>query len=81
MLNPLLSCPREGALWFNCFAVTSEFFHRANFRAPDFLTYFIQTPELHSVHHQRDVHRYNFSDLPIRDRLFGTCRDADEFVP
>jgi sterol desaturase/sphingolipid hydroxylase (fatty acid hydroxylase superfamily) len=41
----------------------------------------IQTPELHSIHHQLDIHEFNFSDLPIWDRLFGTYRDADSFAP
>jgi sterol desaturase/sphingolipid hydroxylase (fatty acid hydroxylase superfamily) len=31
--------------------------------------YLIQTPELHPVRHQIDVHAFNFGDLPIRDRL------------
>jgi sterol desaturase/sphingolipid hydroxylase (fatty acid hydroxylase superfamily) len=37
-------------------------------------------PELHSVHHELDVHRYNFADLPIWDRMFGTYRDTDSFA-
>ena len=37
-------------------------------------------PELHSVHHQLDVHHYNYADIPLWDRLFGTYRDADDFV-
>ena len=49
-------------------------------RTPAWLRYFIQTPELHSVHHQRDVHRFNFSDIPIWDRLFGTYEDTTAFV-
>jgi len=36
---------------------------------------------LHSIHHQVDVHRYNFSDLPIWDRLFGTYKEAPGFAP
>lgn len=27
------------------------------------------------------VHRFNFSDIPLGDRLFGTYRDAIEFMP
>jgi sterol desaturase/sphingolipid hydroxylase (fatty acid hydroxylase superfamily) len=42
--------------------------------------YFIQTPELHSIHHQLDVHHYNHADLPLWDGLFGTYRDADTFA-
>ena len=74
----LLGCSLEGALWFNFFAATGEFFYHSNFKSPRWLKYFIQTPELHSVHHELDVHHYNYADLPIWDRLFGTYRDADD---
>lgn len=80
ILYPLLGCSLEGALWFNFFAAAGELFYHANIRTPPWLRYFIQTPELHSVHHELDVHRFNFADLPIWDRLFGTYRDADTFV-
>ena len=71
----------EGALWFNFFAATGEYFYHANLRTPSWMRYIIQTPELHSVHHELDVHKYNFSDLPVWDRLFGTYKDATAFVP
>ena len=77
----VLGISLEGAFWFNFFAATGEYFYHANFKSPSWLRYFIQTPELHSIHHQLDVHRYNFSDLPIWDRLFGTYKDATEFAP
>ena len=60
---------------------TGEFFYHSNFKSPPWLKYFIQTPELHSIHHELDVHRYNFADLPIWDRMFGTYRDTDSFAP
>jgi len=80
VLYPLLGCSLEGAMWFNFFAATGEFFYHSNFRSPRWLKYFIQTPELHSIHHELDVHRFNFADLPIWDRLFGTYRDTDTFA-
>ena len=80
ILYPLLGVSLEGALWFNCFAATGEFFYHSNFKSPPWLKYLIQTPELHSIHHQLNVHRYNFADLPIWDRLFGTYKDADTFA-
>src|SRR5262249_17335903 len=43
---------------------------RAGGRSPHWVKYFIQTPELHSIHHQLDVHYYNCADLPLWDRLF-----------
>jgi sterol desaturase/sphingolipid hydroxylase (fatty acid hydroxylase superfamily) len=80
ILYPLLGASMEGALWFNFFAATGEFFYHSNFKSPFWLKYFIQTPELHSIHHELGVHRYNFADLPIWDRIFGTYRDADGFA-
>lgn len=80
ILYPLLGASLVGAFWSNFFAATGEYVYHANFRSPRWLRYFIQTPELHSVHHELDVHRYNFSDLPLWDRLFGTYRDATEFA-
>ncbi len=79
VLYPVLGASMEGALWFNFFAATGEFFYHSNFKSPFWLKYFIQTPELHSIHHELGVHRYNFADLPIWDRIFGTYRDADGF--
>lgn len=80
ILYPMLGCSISGAMWFNFFAASGEFVYHSNFKSPRWLKYFIQSPELHSVHHERDVHTYNFSDLPIWDRLFGTYRDTDHFV-
>ena len=37
-------------------------------------------PESHSVHHQRDVHAYNYGDIPLFDILFGTFRNPQEFT-
>jgi sterol desaturase/sphingolipid hydroxylase (fatty acid hydroxylase superfamily) len=72
ILFPVLGCSILGGFWYNFFAATGEYFYHANVRTPKWLRYFIQTPELHSIHHQLDVHDYNYSDLPIWDRIFGT---------
>lgn len=80
VLYPLLGCSLPGALWYNFFAGTGEYFYHANVRTPAWLRYFIQTPELHSVHHQFDLHNQNFGDIPLWDRLFGTYRDTVGFV-
>lgn len=79
LLYPLLGCSLLGAFWYNFFAGTGEYFYHANIKTPRWLRYVIQTPELHSVHHQFDVHQYNFSDIPLWDRFFGTYKDATEF--
>ena len=80
ILYPLMGCSLLGAFWYNFFAGTGEYFYHANVKTPSWLRYFIQTPELHSIHHEFNVHQYNFSDIPLWDRLFGTYRDTTEFV-
>ncbi|MDW3194673.1 MAG: sterol desaturase family protein [Cytophagales bacterium] len=47
-------------------------FQHANINTPVWLGYFIQRPESHSVHHGRGLHKFNYSDVPIWDILFGT---------
>lgn len=51
----------------------------ANIKTPQWLGYIIQRPESHSVHHERGVHAFNYSDLPIFDILFGTFKNPKEF--
>lgn len=80
VLYPLLGCSLLGGFWYNFFAGTGEYFYHANVKTPSWLRYLIQTPELHSIHHQLDVHKFNYSDLPIWDRLFGTYKDTTAFV-
>lgn len=80
ILYPLLGCSLTGLFWYNFFAATGEYFYHANVRTPNWLRYLIQTPELHSVHHQFDVHKYNYSDIPLWDRMFGTFKDTTEFA-
>ncbi len=55
------------------------YFQHMNIRTPRWLGYIIQRPEAHCIHHQRDVHAYNYGDLPIWDMLFGTFRNPAGF--
>lgn len=71
----------EGAAWFNVFAAGGEYFYHSNLHTPHWLGYFIQRPEQHSIHHQLGVHAFNYGDITWWDRLFGTFREAEEFVP
>lgn len=80
ILFPLLGVSLLASFWYNLFAATGEYFYHANVKTPGWLRYFVQTPELHSIHHQFDVHAYNYSDLTIWDRLFGTYRDTRVFT-
>jgi sterol desaturase/sphingolipid hydroxylase (fatty acid hydroxylase superfamily) len=55
-------------------------FQHANIKTPVWLGYIVQRPESHSIHHERDLHAYNYSDLPLFDILFGTFRNPREFA-
>jgi sterol desaturase/sphingolipid hydroxylase (fatty acid hydroxylase superfamily) len=68
-------------VWVSFFGATGEYFYHSNIRTPRWLGYFIQRPEHHSIHHQLGVHQYNFGDITLWDRLFGTFREAEAFVP
>lgn len=50
-------------------------FQHANVRTPRWLGLFVQRPEMHTVHHARGVHHYNYADLAVIDLLFGTFRN------
>lgn len=47
-------------------------FQHGNIGTPRWLGYIIQRPEQHGIHHQRELHAGNYSNLPIFDRIFGT---------
>ncbi len=54
-------------------------FQHANIRTPHWLGYIVQRPESHTIHHGRGLHKYNYSDLPVFDILFGTFKNPKEF--
>ena len=53
----------------------AEFVYHMNIRTPQVMGLFFQRPEMHRIHHQRGLHHYNYSDLPLWDMLFGTYRN------
>jgi sterol desaturase/sphingolipid hydroxylase (fatty acid hydroxylase superfamily) len=54
-------------------------FQHTNIKTPQWLGYFIQRPESHSLHHAKGIHKYNYSDLPIFDIIFGTFKNPKEY--
>lgn len=54
-------------------------FQHANIKTPRWLGYIIQRPESHTMHHAKGIHRYNYSDLPLFDILFGTFYNPEGF--
>ena len=66
--------------WTSFFGAAGEYFYHSNIRTPKWVGLFIQRPEHHSIHHEFGIHKYNFGDLTIWDRLFGTFKDTDGFA-
>ncbi len=54
-------------------------FQHANIKTPQWIGYFIQRPESHSYHHAKNIHRHNYSDVPIFDIIFGTFYNPKEY--
>ena len=54
-------------------------FQHWNIHTPRALGYFVQRPESHCLHHERDVHARNFGDLPLWDMVFGTFHNPQRF--
>lgn len=77
----LLGGSIEAAAWFNFFAAVGEYYYHSNIRTPRWAGFFLQRPEHHSIHHQVNVHHFNYGDITWWDRLFGTFRDTDCFSP
>jgi sterol desaturase/sphingolipid hydroxylase (fatty acid hydroxylase superfamily) len=51
-----------------------------NVHTPRWLGYVIQRPEMHSLHHGRGVHAYNYGTTALWDVVFGTYRNPQDFV-
>lgn len=50
-------------------------FQHANIKTPRWLGYLVQRPESHTVHHAKGIHKYNYTDLPVIDMIFGTFKN------
>jgi len=70
----------EAGAWIGAIVAMVGFFSHSNLRTPIWIGYFIQRPEQHSIHHQLDVHRHNYADFILWDRVFGTFREAHDFT-
>ena len=53
----------------------AELFYHWNVPTPYWVGFLVQRPESHCIHHQEEVHSFNFADLPLWDMLFGTFRN------
>lgn len=72
---PVLGLVPEAGVVGALFLTFNAMFQHANIKTPHWLGYLIQRPESHVIHHGKGIHRYNYSDLPLWDMLFGTYRN------
>lgn len=70
----------EAGAWASFFGALGAYFYHSNIRTPRWMGLFLQRPEHHSIHHQLGVHSYNYGDITLWDRLFGTFKDTETFV-
>ncbi len=75
----LLGLSIEAAAWMTLFSAVGEFFYHMNVATPRWVGWFLQRPEMHRIHHERNVHGSNYGDLPIWDMLFGTYRNPETY--
>lgn len=71
----LLGVPAQAATLVLLIITFLAILQHANVRTPRWLGYLVQRPEMHTVHHARGIHHFNYADLPVFDLLFGTFRN------
>jgi len=78
-LSLVVGLPAQAVAYFLFITMFLGIFQHTNVKTPQWLGYLVQRPKSHSLHHGRGVHRYNYSDLPVFDMLFGTFRNPKDF--
>jgi sterol desaturase/sphingolipid hydroxylase (fatty acid hydroxylase superfamily) len=74
----LLNVTPHAAAWGGLWGFAVGLYQHLNVRTPGWSGWFIQRPEAHLLHHEKDVHARNFGDMPVWDRLFGTYGEPVE---
>nr|WP_246880881.1 sterol desaturase family protein [Chromobacterium violaceum] len=67
------------AAWALFFTSGFDLFLHGDMKTPRWLGYFLQRPEMHTVHHAHGHHAQNYG-LPLWDLLFGTWSNPEERV-
>ncbi|MDL2341008.1 MAG: sterol desaturase family protein [Pseudomonadota bacterium] len=83
VLGPLLAAglfnsTPYAAAWAGLWGFWVGVYQHWDVRTPAWTGWFIQRPEAHLLHHEREVHARNFGDMPLWDRLFGTYGEPVE---
>ena len=77
ILYLILGTSIEAAGWYNVFAAFGEYFYHRNIRT-SLGWLFSSAPEHHSTHHHLDLHKFNYGDITLWDRLFGTFLETED---
>jgi sterol desaturase/sphingolipid hydroxylase (fatty acid hydroxylase superfamily) len=77
----LLGLNVRAATWGIIYSGLGEFFYHWNVPTPFWLGYIIQRPEAHCVHHQKNYHQMNYSDIPLWDMTAGLLGPLLFLVP
>src|SRR5262249_10433299 len=80
LLYLVLGISREAAFVITNISGILGLFYHWNIATPRWLGYIVPRPESQCVHHQRGVHAFNYSELPIVDMMFGTFRNPPTFT-
>ena len=75
----ILGLPAQAATTTILLITFLSMFQHANVCTPHWLGVLVQRPEMHTVHHARGIHHFNYADLPFIDLLFGTFRNPRTF--
>jgi sterol desaturase/sphingolipid hydroxylase (fatty acid hydroxylase superfamily) len=79
LASALLGVSAEAAALAGVLGFFLAVFQHWNVRTPRWLGWFIQRPEAHCLHHERDIHARNFGDITWWDMLFGTYANPAAF--
>lgn len=71
----LLGLSKDAAIWAGTITALAFIVQHMNLPTPRWMGYLILRPEAHCIHHERDIHAYNYSEFPLWDLLFGTFRN------
>ncbi|AJQ97476.1 sterol desaturase family protein [Gynuella sunshinyii] len=68
----------EAVGWYAIIYSMASVFNHVNISVPRWIGYFIQTPDMHRVHHEYQRHQNNYAEFPLWDMLFGTYRNPEK---
>lgn len=72
IVYPIMGCSPVQGGYYTIIIAVGEMLYHWNIHTPRWCGHWFQRPESHRIHHQRDRHTKNYSDLPIWDKIWGT---------